>query len=112
MSATVMSEDQILAEAAGQIRAAAADPYFRGDPVQRALPEVAVTAVSDTHTIEATMTLDLVLKSIRLPHDLAQSVTFCADVSEAAGSVLTALHAACSQARATILAAAGGTETR
>lgn len=108
MSVTVMSEDQILAEAARQIRAAAADPYFHGDTVNRALAGSLVTANSTTHSIEATMALDLSLKSIRLPLDLARSVSFCEDVSEAAGSVLTVLHATCTGARAKILAAAGG----
>lgn len=107
-----MSEDQILSEAARQVREAASDPYFQGDPVARGLAESLVTASSTTHSVEATMALDLQLKNVRLPHDLARSVSHCEEVSEAAGAVLTALHAACTRARAAVLEAAGGEADR
>lgn len=112
MSVTVPSEDQILTEAARNVREAAADPYFQGDAVLRGLADSLVTASSTVCSVEATMSLDLQIKNIRLPHDLASSVSYCAEVSDEAGAVLTALHAACATARAMVLEAAGGEGSR
>lgn len=112
MSVTVPSEDQILSEAARNVREAATDPYFQGDPVTKGLADSLVTASSTMLAVEATMSLDLQLKNIRLPHDLASSVSYCAEVSDEAGAVLTALHAACAAARAAVLEAAGGEAKR
>ncbi|THV42411.1 hypothetical protein [Glycomyces buryatensis] len=108
MPVTVPSADQILGETASQMREIAADPHFRGDPVATGLSRSMVTAASTTHSIEATMSLDLKLSNIRLPHDIARSVSFCEEVSAEAGVVLTELHAACARARTKILAAVRG----
>ncbi len=66
-----------------------------------------ITAVSTSHAIEATMSLNLRLSNIHLPHDIAESVSYCEEASDAAGEVLTVLYNACANARSKILDAAG-----
>jgi hypothetical protein len=103
-----MSTDQILSEAAWQLREVAADSHFRGDPVAAGLGATMVTAASTEFAIEATMSLGLELASIRLPHDLASGVSYCEDVSKEVGLVLSALRASCVGARSQVPAAAKG----
>lgn len=112
MPATLMSADQILSEAARQVRAIASDPEMRGvDPVSTGLERTMVTASSTTLAIEATMSLNLGLANLSLPRDTARSVSYCEDVSNEVGAVLTDLYAACAVARAQILDAVKGEAT-
>lgn len=112
MTATLMSADQILSEAARQVRAVATDPVLRGaDPVSAGLEQTMVTASSTTHAVEAVMSLKLELAHVSLPRDLARSVSYCEEVSDEVGAVLTALHAACASVRAQILEAVKGEAT-
>ncbi|MDA1362679.1 hypothetical protein O1R50_23865 [Glycomyces luteolus] len=103
-----MSADQIFSEAARQLRQIAADSHFRGDPVAAGLGATMVVASSTEFSIEVTTSLALELESVRLPHDLARGVSYCEDVSQEVGAVLTALRAGCVNARVQVLAAVGG----
>ena len=108
MAVTLMSTDQVLSEAAGQLRRIASDSHFRGDPVEAGLGATMVTAASTEFAIEATMSLGLELASVRLPHDLANGVSYCEDVSKEVGLVLSALRESCVGARSQVLAAVKG----
>jgi hypothetical protein len=107
MSVNLPSLDQILTEAADRLEDLTPDltPAEADEVVKASLEAVAVTATMPTFAMSATMTLALRLNSIHLPHDTARHWSYCDQVSQVAGVMLTELRAACTEARSQVLAA-------
>jgi hypothetical protein len=109
MTVNLPSLDQILTEAAERLEDLTPDltPAEVDEVVQDALASTMVTAALPTFAVSATMSLALQLDSIHLPADAARHWSYCEQVSQAAGFVLTELRAACAEAREQVLAAIG-----
>ncbi|GAA1676880.1 hypothetical protein GCM10009830_24560 [Glycomyces endophyticus] len=109
MSVNLPSLDQILTEAARRLEDLTPDltPEEVDRVVEHSLATTLVTATMPTYAMTATMALTLRLKSIQLPADTARHWSYCDQVGQAAGFLLTELRAACSEARSQILTALG-----
>jgi len=109
MSVTLPSLDQILADAAERLEDLTPDltPAEVDEVIEDSLASTLVTATMPTYSISATMSLAMNLKSIHLPADTARHWSYCEQVGRATGYLLTELRAACSEARAQVLAAIG-----
>jgi hypothetical protein len=109
MTVNLPSLDQILTEAAERLEDLTPDltPAEVDEVVQDALASTLVTATLPTFAISATMSLTLNLDSIHLPADTARHWSYCEQVGQVAGTVLTELRAACTEARTQVLAAVG-----
>ncbi|WP_026924437.1 hypothetical protein [Glycomyces arizonensis] len=107
MSVNLPSLDQILTEAAAHFEDLTPDltPAEVDEVVQNCLASTAVSATVPTFAVSATMNLALRLESIQLPADAARHWSYCDQVAQAAGLVLTELRAACTEARTQVLAA-------
>lgn len=105
------STDQVLSETAWHLRDLATDPdHPDADWLSLSLDRTLISAESTSYSISATMSLSLTLANLRLPTDLARSVSFCEQVSNEAGVVLTELHRFCVEVRAKVLDAAEGVD--
>jgi hypothetical protein len=109
MSVNLPSLDQILTEAAERLEDLTPDltPAEVDEVVEDCLASTLVTASLPTLAISATMNLALRLEAIHLPADTARDWSYCEQVSQAAGALLTELRAACDEARTQVLAAIG-----
>ena len=109
MTVNLPSLDQILIEAAERLEDLTPDltPAEVDEVVKEALASTLVTATLPTFAIGATMSLALQLDSIHLPADTARHWSYCEQIGQAAGMVLTELRAACTEARTQVLAAIG-----
>ena len=109
MSVNLPSLDQILSEAAIRLEDLTGDltPTEADEVIGTSLEAVTVTATVPTFAVSATMDLALRIRSIHLPSDTARHWSYCEQIGQAAGLLLTELRAACSEARAQVLAAIG-----
>lgn len=109
MSVNLPSLDQILSEAAERLEDLTPDltPAEVDEVVSDCLPSTLVTATVPTFAVSATMSLTLQLDAIHLPADTARHWSYCEQVSQAAGLLLTELRAACTEARSQVLTAIG-----
>lgn len=109
MSVNLPSLDQILAEAAVHFEDLTPDltPAEVDEVVADCLAATTVTATVPTFAVSATMNLALRLEAIHLPGDTARHWSYCDQVAQAAGLVLTELRAACVQGRGQVLTALG-----
>jgi hypothetical protein len=109
MTVNLPSLDQILTEAAERLEDLTPDltPAEVDEVVQDALASTLVTATLPTFSVSATMSLALRLDSIHLPIDTARDWSYCEQIGQAAGVVLTELRAACTEARTQVLTAIG-----
>lgn len=109
MTVNLPSLDQILTEAAERLEDLTPDltPAEVDEVVNDSLASTLVTATMSTFAIQATMSLALRLDSIHLPVDTARDWSYCEQVGQAAGTLLTELRAACTEARTQVLAAVG-----
>lgn len=109
MTVNLPSLDQILSEAAERLEDLTPDltPAEVDQVVEDCLASTLVTATTPNFAISATMNLALRLEAIHLPVDTARDWSFCAQVGQAAGALLTELRAACADARTQVLAAIG-----
>jgi hypothetical protein len=109
MTVSLPSLDQILSEAAEHLEDLTPDltPAEVDEVVKDSLASTLVTATMPTFSISATMSLALRLDSIHLPADTARDWSYCEQVGQAAGVLLTELRAACTEARTQVLAAIG-----
>lgn len=109
MTVNLPSLDQILSEAAEQLEDLTPDltPVEVDQVIQDCLASTLVTATTSAFAIGATMNLALRLEAIHLPVDTAKDWSYCEQVGQAAGALLTELRAACTDARTQVLAAIG-----
>lgn len=107
MTVNLPSLDQILTEAAERLEDLTPDltPAEVDEVVADCLASTLVTATMSTFAISATMNLALHLEAIQLPIDTARDWSYCEQVGQAAGGLLTELRSACSEARTQVLAA-------
>ena len=107
MSVNLPSLNQILAEAAVHFEDLTPDltPDEVDEVVTDCLAATTVTATVPTFAVSATMNLALRLKAIQLPADAARHWSYCDQVGQAAGLVLSELRAACTEARTQVLTA-------
>ena len=109
MTVNLPSLDQILTEAAERLEDLTPDltPAEVDEVVDDSLASTLVTASLPTFAISATMSLALRLDSIHLPPDTARHWSYCEQVGQATGTLLTELRAACTEARTQVLSAVG-----
>lgn len=109
MTVNLPSLDQILTEAAERLEDLTPDltPAEVDEVVKESLAATLVTASVPTFAMSATMSLSLQLKAIHLPPDTARHWSYCEQIGQAAGLLLTELRAACTEARTQVLAAIG-----
>jgi hypothetical protein len=105
MTVNLPSLDQILSEAAEQLEDLA--PVEVDQVIQGCLASTLETATTSAFAIGATMNLALRLEAIHLPVDTAKDWSYCEQVGQAAGALLTELRSACTDARTQVLAAIG-----